>query len=56
MMLCVVSMKKGLMAGTSENTFGPNVITNRGMIVTILYRLAGSPDIEDESGATPTLT
>ena len=41
------------MAGTSENTFGPNVITNRGMIVTILYRLAGSPDIEDENWGYP---
>jgi len=45
--------EKGLMAGTSENTFGPNVITNRGMIVTILYRLAGSPDIEDENWGYP---
>ena len=45
--------EKGLMAGTSDNTFGPNVITNRGMIVTILYRLAGSPDIEDENWGYP---
>ena len=47
------------MAGTSENTFGPNVITIGGMIVTILYRLAwGVPwDIEDENWGYPfTLT
>ena len=32
-----------LMAGTSDTTFGPDLPTSRGMIVTILYRLAGSP-------------
>ncbi len=41
-------MKTGLMAGTSGTTFSPNGITTRGQIVTILYRLAGSPDIEEE--------
>ena len=37
----------GLMIGTSSNPmmFSPNVSTTRGMIVTILYRMAGSPDV-----------
>lgn len=43
----------GLMAGTSAKTFDPNVITTRGMIVTILYRLAGSPDIENRNWGYP---
>ena len=34
----------GLMNGTSDTTFSPNGTTTRGMIVTILYRLAGSPE------------
>ena len=33
----------GVMQGTSETLFSPNLTTSRGMIVTILYRLAGSP-------------
>lgn len=32
-----------LMSGTGAATFGPDLATSRGMIVTILYRLAGSP-------------
>ena len=31
--------EKGLMKGTSSNTFSPKATTSRGMIVTILYRL-----------------
>lgn len=34
----------GLMAGTGPSTFSPDLATTRGMIVTILYGLAGSPD------------
>ena len=34
-----------LMAGTGSDTFGPDLATSRGMIVTILYRLAGSPAV-----------
>lgn len=33
----------GLMNGTSTTTFSPTLQTTRGMIVTILYRLSGSP-------------
>lgn len=35
--------ENGLMSGTGEGTFSPNLPTSRGMLVTILYRLAGSP-------------
>lgn len=45
--------KNGLMAGTSANTFAPDMTTTRGMIVTILYRLEGSPDIENEIWGYP---
>ena len=45
--------ENGLMAGTSANTFAPDLTTTRGMIVTILYRLEGSPDIEDEIWGYP---
>jgi hypothetical protein len=38
---------KGLMKGTSTNPmlFSPNATTTRGMVVTILYRMAGSPAV-----------
>ncbi|MDD2510935.1 MAG: S-layer homology domain-containing protein [Syntrophomonas sp.] len=35
--------KNGLMVGTSETTFSPYTNTTRGMIVTILHTLEGSP-------------
>ncbi len=34
---------RGLFSGVSENTFAPNCSMNRGMMVTVLWRLAGSP-------------
>lgn len=39
-------LKKGLMNGTSKNSFSPNEDTSRGMITTILWRMAGSPSVE----------
>lgn len=45
--------ENGLMAGTSDNTFAPDLTTTRGMIVTILYRLEGSPDMENEIWGYP---
>ena len=36
--------EKGLMNGTSATTFSPSASVTREMFVTILYRLAGSPD------------
>lgn len=35
----------GLMNGIASDTFGPNITTTRGMIVTILYRLEGEPPV-----------
>lgn len=39
--------ENGLMKGTSETTFSPNSSASRGMIITILYRLEGSPVAAD---------
>ena len=39
---------EGLMNGTSGTTFSPKGATTRGMIVTILYRQAGSPAVESD--------
>lgn len=39
----------GLMSGTGEGQFSPDLATSRGMIVTILYRLAGSPSVSGGS-------
>ena len=36
---------KGLMVGTSDDFFSPEMTTTRGMIVTMLYRLEGEPSI-----------
>ncbi len=36
-------VKNGIMNGMSPTTFAPNNTLTRGMVVTILYRLAGSP-------------
>lgn len=35
--------ESSIMSGTSENRFSPKTNTTRGMIVTILYRMEGSP-------------
>lgn len=37
---------KGLMTGTSDREFSPNLTTTRGMIVSILNRLEGGPTAE----------
>ncbi len=39
---------KGLMNGTSADTFSPNDPTTRAMIVTILYRLEGAPKVVEK--------
>lgn len=43
----------GLMAGTGGSTFSPDLTTTRGMIVTILYRMEGAPDMENEIRYNP---
>lgn len=45
--------ENGMMSGTSKTTFSPNLTTTRGMIVTILYRLEGSPDLSNENLGYP---
>ncbi len=40
--------EKGLMMGTSETKFSPSAGTTRGMLVSILYRYAGSPAVNAE--------
>lgn len=37
----------GIMNGTGNTTFSPSIVLSRGMIVTILYRMEGSPSVED---------
>lgn len=37
--------EKGLMNGTTATTFEPNAMTTRGMLVAILYRMEGSPEV-----------
>ena len=41
--------QNGLMVGTGSNTFSPAMTANRGMIVTILYRLSGSPETSEST-------
>lgn len=42
---------RGLLNGTSTTTFSPNTGMTRGMFVTALYRLAGSPQVAGEGVA-----
>lgn len=39
---------QGLMMGTAEDTFAPELAATRGMVVSILHRLAGSPTVSAE--------
>lgn len=39
-------VSNGYMNGMSNTMFGPHVDLNRAMMVTILYRIAGNPDVE----------
>lgn len=38
-------VSKGYMIGISEDRFAPNMTMTRGMLVTVLYRMAGSPEV-----------
>ncbi len=40
----------GLMDGVGDGQFAPNATTNRAMVVTILHRLAGEPDVSGDVG------
>lgn len=39
----LTAVQKGWFAGTSTDTFSPNLSTTRGMITTVLWRMAGQP-------------
>ncbi len=41
----------GYMSGTSATTFSPNQSLTRGMMIQILYRIAGSPEVSEEDAA-----
>ncbi|MBQ7871465.1 MAG: S8 family serine peptidase, partial [Oscillospiraceae bacterium] len=43
---------KGLMQGVSETVFDPNGNLTRAMMVTVLYRAAGAPEVENASRFT----
>lgn len=44
--ICFV-VENGIMNGTGEYTFSPSLDMTRGMLATVLYRMAGSPDVTD---------
>ena len=41
----------GIMSGTGETTFSPDIATTRSMIVTILHRMEGTPSVDDKTFA-----
>ncbi len=43
----------GIFAGTSASTFSPDGTLSRGMLATVLYRMAGSPSLEGENLGYP---
>ena len=42
--------ENGLFSGTAADTFSPNMNITRGMVVTVLYQLAGRPAVSGDSG------
>ena len=48
--------EKGIMDGTGADRFSPNAPLTRAMIVTILYRMAGSPSVSGSSDFTDVAT
>ena len=40
--------EKGLMNGVEDDKFAPNATLTRGMLVTVLYRMAGAPEVTGE--------
>ena len=45
-------IENGLMVGTTSTTFAPKDTLTRAMLVTVLYRMAGSPAVDAPSGFT----
>ena len=48
-----MAVSMGLFNGTSATTFAPNSEMTRGMLVTVLYRMAGSPSVEGLTNEFP---
>ncbi|MFR3468936.1 MAG: S8 family serine peptidase [Oscillospiraceae bacterium] len=46
------AIEKGLMQGVGNGRFRPEGTLTRGMLVTTLYRLAGSPEVEQDAAFT----
>ena len=46
----VYCREKGLMLGTGAAEFSPDKSVNRGMFVTVLYRIAGEPAVSTDKG------
>lgn len=42
-------VERGLLLGTSTSTFAPNATLTRGMVATVLYRMAGEPKVSAKS-------
>ena len=42
-------VQKEMFAGTSETTFEPNLTMSRAMLVTVLYRMDGTPEVSGSS-------
>ena len=45
--------ENGIFAGTSDTAFSPDDTLTRAMLVTILYRTAGSPSLDNENLGYP---
>ncbi len=45
-------VENGMMNGVSETAFHPEGVMNRAQIVTVLYRMAGSPEVTAETAFT----
>lgn len=43
--------QNGYMSGTGDTTFSPSLSVTRGMMVMVLYRIAGSPEVSEEDCA-----
>ena len=52
----VKAINAGLFNGVSENEFAPNGVVTRGMFVTLLYRLSGSPEVSGDMPFTDVST
>ena len=45
-------VNKSLFSGVSETSFAPQTQMNRAMLVTVLYRMAGSPEVSAQTSFT----